>query len=364
MKYPKLNLSFREEVLFILSLLICLTSLVLWILCFTLPISLEFNIMMFSLALILWTFLAPKRLYKLPQWAGAIGILIFLGIISSALLDKNKYPLNGNFITSPREGSINAINRIIKEEDIVFLATRTLSLLLGLTPNESHGLLLPMEASYEEMRKQEGDYTSPLVASIIGLNNSNEHEALSFCGGECKKKEVALSSAVIFLHGVGGNWSLICWTQARTVNNLGMLAVCPSLGPLGMWGSDSGEKIVSRTIENIKSKGIKRIYLSGISAGAVGVAELAHKFQDQLDGVILLFGAHPDIDRTEIPTLLIYGANDERFTANIIEWVIKQREKKKPGLVYRKLDGGHFHIVKRPNEVTEIIETWLKERSS
>jgi len=181
------------------------------------------------------------------------------------------------------------------------------------------------------MRISEGHYTSPLFTSILGLNSVNKHDTLSFCGEGCKGKGNSHTSAVIHLHGFGGSWSLLCWNLSRPINELGMLMACPSLGPLGMWGSETGINIVKRTIEDLKQKGIQKIYLSGISAGAVGVAEMAKKFEDQIEGIILLFGAYPDIDLVETPTLLIYGNEDERFPAKLIQWVITQRQKKKPG---------------------------------
>lgn len=360
MKNGNFNQSFKQEILYIIPLLVCYASIALWVLSFTLSISFEFRIILFCVVLMLWRFLAPAKFYKLPKWMGVFAASILVAIIIWKILGENNNPQNGLLFKSPGGSQINPINRILKEEDVVYLSTRTLGLLYGLTSKESQGLLPSVEVNYEKMRNSEGDYTSPLLASVIGLNYGNSNDSLLFCGGECKEKKNEISSAVIFLHGVGGNWSLICWTLAKPLNDLGMLVVCPSLGPLGMWGSDSGEKIVVRTIEDLKKRGIKRIYLSGISAGAVGVGELAHKIEGELDGVILLFGAHPNIDLTAIPTLLIYGKDDERFPAKLIEWVIKQREKKKSGLHSYGIDGGHFEIVKNDKKIIELIKNWLE----
>ena len=130
-----------------------------------------------------------------------------------------------------------------------------------------------------------------------------------------------------------------------------------------MWGSKAGEAIVAQTIKELKVKhGAQKIYLSGISSGAVGAAQLAHKFAPDIEGAILLFGAHPDIDLTAMPTMLVYGADDERFPASAIEWVARQRELKKGGLTKVRLGAGHFQIVKDPNCITEIVGSWLQDQ--
>ena len=161
---------------------------------------------------------------------------------------------------------------------------------------------------------------------------------------------------------MGGNWSLLCWNISQVANKIQAKTVCPSLNALGAWSSYQGEKIVADIIRKLKSEGISKIYLSGLSAGAVGVAEFAHKYEADLAGVILLFGAHPDIDLTEKPTLLIYGKENERFPASLIDWVVKERNKKKPGLTSHSLESaGHFHIVKYPQEIISIIKNWLEK---
>jgi predicted esterase len=323
---------------------------------FLISLSLNLNtlsyVILACLTLVISAFIFPFSRGKCPRWIGVCAA-IFLTIITILNL---KSP-----IISPQNGTIVAgsLNNLSPEADLVYLASRTLPLLGGLSFKESRGLVPSIEKSYDVMFSEQGQFTSPLLSSLLSIPTFSSGEELSFCSDNCESQKGTPESVVIHLHGVGGNWSLLCWTVANAVAQSGHNTICPSLGPLGMWSSENGAKAVEQHISRLEAAGVKRIYLSGVSAGAVGVAEMAHRFGSRIDGLILLFGAHPDIDKTDVPTLFVYGNEDERFPPRMMEWVGNLRLRKTGKIDIKPVDGGHFYIVKEREKLESIIHDWF-----
>lgn len=120
----------------------------------------------------------------------------------------------------------------------------------------------------------------------------------------------------------------------------------------------------------LRSRGYRKLFLAGLSNGGVGATELAIRddLKDELDGVILLFGAHPHIERVTRPTLLVFGDADERFTPGYFRWLLAT-----PAATLRvdsgqikvqAVHGDHFYLLREPNKISSLLSDWIAGRIS
>src|SRR4029077_9562922 len=95
-------------------------------------------------------------------------------------------------------------------------------------------------------------------------------------------------SAVVFLHGFAGSFTLECWLVARAADAIGAITVCPATVLSGRWGDRDGERTLRATLDFLRARNIRRVYLAGLSNGAAGAAALAPRFAGSLAGLILI----------------------------------------------------------------------------
>lgn len=170
--------------------------------------------------------------------------------------------------------------------------------------------------------------------------------------------------AVIFLHGFGGNWSLLCFLFAQAVSPTGFHTVCPSTGVSGFWNEPEGIKIFSTTISHLKQQGFKHIYLAGLSNGALESSQIVKSFEDQLKGSIQLFGADIDSTQSKLPTLYIYGVFDERVPVDYLDEIVRQHKKNNIDITSHRLEADHFALLKEPEKVNQLVSDWLRNKQT
>lgn len=268
-------------------------------------------------------------------------------------------------VTSPRHGEllsvagarVVSVGDIVPERDLLAIGSRFLPLIAGLSLSEASDLLPAISMLYDAMGLERDRYTSPLIPSLVGLPLLFDSKVLTFLS-----QESALSKrAVVFLHGTGGNIGLLCWIISKGANAINADTYCPSLGALGMWGADRGREILRDLLATLSARGKSEIYLVGISAGAVGAAELVHEFESRLRGVALVSGAHPAIRGATLPVLFVYGQKDERFPPQLLAWIAKQSAQKNPAVTIAEVEGDHLLAIKRHEALLAIFAQWLRD---
>ncbi len=247
--------------------------------------------------------------------------------------------------------SSRVVDRLFDEGDVAVTATRLL-VGTGLIHDHDAPELVPaMTASYRRMRAVERDSPSPVVATYLGLQSPRDSDTLVI------EPMHEVRAGVIFLHGFAGNFTLPCWELARAVRALGVVTMCPSVGYRGDWWTSSGEATLTRTVAYAKARGIRHIYLAGLSNGGVGACRLAPRMQGTFEGLILISGADPRAPRVAVPVLVLQGRHDSMMPASL-----SRAYASRDGVRYVDLDAGHFAMLVRGEKAERAVATWLAEQ--
>ena len=166
-------------------------------------------------------------------------------------------------------------------------------------------------------------------------------------------------TGIVFLHGSGGNFTVQCWLMATAGDYIDAVTVCPSTEPSGSWWNSKGQSILQETLIYLQQRGVERIYLAGLSNGAIGASRLADQLKNNLEGLILISGADPNAAITELPVLVLHGKYDERIPVSIME---RYASAAGPTATYHLLEGDHFLLLKQVDQVQEVIIDWLRQQ--
>ncbi len=208
-------------------------------------------------------------------------------------------------MAAPSEGSSRIVGRLVDEADVAVAGTRVLTM-TGMLRDDAAVLTPAMQSAYVQMRAEEGDAPSPVVATYLGLQGPSGFDLIVL---EPEQRQPP-QGAMIFLHGFAGNFALPCWQMARAVARAGMVTACPSTSWRGDWWSPGGEAIVRRTVEILHARGFHRIVLAGLSNGGIGASRLAPRMRGTFAGLVLVSGVAADASPAGIPTLVVHGTHD------------------------------------------------------
>jgi hypothetical protein len=255
-------------------------------------------------------------------------------------------------VTGSEGGSARFVDRVVDESDLALAGTRAL-VASGMLHDDSKELTGAMRSAYVRMRAEQGDVPSPVAATYLGLERPSAFDVvvLDPPPGE------AVRGAVVFLHGFAGNFDLPCWQIAKAVSGLGVVTACPSTRWVGDWGSAAGAATLERTIAILRSRGIDRVVLAGLSNGGIGASELAPKMKGSFAGLILISGAEPGAPSPGIPTLVLHGKHD-----TMVEPEEGRAYAAAHGARYVEIDAGHFAMLVRAEQVDREIRSFVGAR--
>ncbi len=259
-------------------------------------------------------------------------------------------------IILPSGRSTRWIDRLVHERDIGLFGVQ-LAYLTGtaISPREHEGLMPALRAAYAAMDEAGATTSSPCLSTCLGRQNSGAFDAVVIepAGGRHSR------TAVVFLHGFGGSFTVQGWLVAQAAGRIGAVTVCPSVGWRGDWWTEDGQQTVRSTLDYLHARGVKRVYLAGLSNGAVGTCRLAPRLSTELAGLILISGADPHVPDAGLPVLALQGNADERMPAALACQATQQAGKRG---TYREFDGDHLLLAKRAPEVQEVLAAWLSEQ--
>ncbi len=254
--------------------------------------------------------------------------------------------------TLPGGTSSRWLGRIIDEQDASLLGARALIWTWRMTPDERERLPREMRAAYRELRAELGMFPSPVLDTMVGRQAPAGFDALVL-----EPRDNPSGTAVVFLHGYGGSFVLECWLVARAAQAIDAVTVCPATGFAGHWSGRDGERIVGATLDYLHGRGVRRIYLAGLSNGASGTAALAPRLAPSLAGLILISGAPATGTAAGLPALVVHGERDMTASALGARAFATRNHAR-----YAGLDGGHFVLLMRREETRAAIGGWLAER--
>lgn len=294
-------------------------------------------------------------------WMSQRSFLIILAGVALAFATiamRTMFPPAGtqmNLITLPSQSGPRLLNRILDEQDIVLFGAQVAPYLGSISPLEKNSLDAKFSQTFQEMGRQGVTPLSPFLTTYLNQQYPNEFDAILAEPGS----EISPKSGIIFLHGFGGNFTLQCWLVAKAGYQIDALTVCPSTGPSGVWWNSQGGSILQETFTYLQQRGVERIYLVGLSNGAIGASRLAEQYKDEIAGLILISGADPTAEMTELPVLLLHGKYDERIPASLMDQYASTAG---PNATYHLFEGDHFLLLKQADEVQKVIVEWLTNR--
>lgn len=177
---------------------------------------------------------------------------------------------------------------------------------------------------------------------------------------------------VVILHGMGGSGGN---TIPAWVNRLGedFIILCPSY-PMGAWWAKPAEDLVLQLIQEVQADypvDPNRIFLSGLSNGAIGAYMIGMFYPDLFAGLVPIASGitprymHFLVNLKNTPIYIIQGVNDPVFPIQLTRRVHKILTDMKYPVIYREHDkkgtahGGHF----LPEEEVPPLVEWMKNQN-
>lgn len=286
-------------------------------------------------------------------WGPRAAFLVVLGVVGFRVVAADRGATVAA-TTEPGDRPVRWTARVFPERDVALGGSALLLALDAMGPDEP-GLLDALRGGYDRMRRQEGPVPSAVVGTFLYGQTPAEHTVLRVAPASRFNPPEAV---VLFLHGFAGNVTLECWQVAQAANPVGLDVVCPSTGWRARWVDPDGRAIVDAAIERLRAQGVRRIYLAGLSAGAIGASRLVRGLD--VEGLVLISGASRQARPAPIPTLVLQGRRDPRTPPA-------------PARRYARLVGrratyeehpeaGHWLILSHHGWTTERLRRWLAAR--
>jgi hypothetical protein len=258
-----------------------------------------------------------------------------------------------NLVTLPSQSGPRLLSRLLDEEDVVLFGTQVAPYLGAISPLEKESLDVKFSQAFAEMKKQGVTPLSPFLTTYLNHQYPNNFDVLIAESDSGTGPKVG----IVFLHGFGGNFTLQCWLMARVGDQIDAITVCPSTGPTGAWWNSQGHAILRETISYLHQRGVERIYLAGLSNGAIGASRLAVQFKQDIAGLILISGADPNATMTGLPVLLLHGKDDGRIPVPVMEGYASAAG---DYASYHLFKGDHFLLLKQADQVQQVMIDWLR----
>ena len=262
-----------------------------------------------------------------------------------------------NLITLPGPSGPRLLNRILNEQDVVLFGAQVAPYLGAISPSEETSLDSKFSQTFNEMKIAGVTPLSPFLTTYLNQQHPTAFDALVAEPDSGTPPE----SGIIFLHGFGGNFTLQCWLIAQAGYSIDAVTVCPSTSPDGAWWNSDGQTILKETITYLHQRGVKRIYLAGLSNGGIGATRLADPFKKDLVGLILISGADPTAKITEMPVLVLHGKSDERIPVSMMGQYASAAGM---NAAYHLFEGDHFLLLKQADQVQKVMIEWLRQQES
>ncbi|NOK20616.1 alpha/beta hydrolase [Corallococcus carmarthensis] len=249
------------------------------------------------------------------------------------------------------------LNRLVDERDGTLLAAHALLLTRRLPASDTAGFIPALEAAFDRLSREEGTVATPAIATWLGLQSPDAFDTVVIT-----PEHPSSDTAVVMLHGYTGNFTVYCWQLARAARAISARTVCPSVGPQGDWWTDDGARTLERTLAWLKGQGIRRVYLGGLSNGAVGAHVLSSRVASagiELRGLVLIAGAQRRASTPPVPVLFVQGARDTMMPARIARDAAARLGRR---ATWFEVDSGHFAFLDRHAACEEAIRGWLLQQ--
>ena len=262
---------------------------------------------------------------------GTLGLLVFLGLARHTLAVRTP----GAEPTLGPEGTRGRVlTRLFEERDGAVLGARWMSVLLA--GRELGGLGGVFATHYPRMSADGVALGTAILPTYLGL----QREA-AFDLHVIDPRGPRRALEVVFLHGSGGSFSLLCWQVAIAVRDHGVRTSCPAMASSGDWAGRRGRPILEALLDQL---GERPLLIVGLSAGGLALSEMAPELvveHPNVVGLVLVSGTARDAEPTALPTLLLHGARDRMQSIETAEAYAVRA----PNARLVTLPSGHFALL-------------------
>jgi hypothetical protein len=283
---------------------------------------------------------------------GAVALALFAILLAVRMLGAADGMIR--MVTLPQGASSRWLGRVVDEQDVALAGARLLAMRWRLPPDEQKHLLPALREAYADMRRDDAFTPSPFFDTLLGRQTPGAFDTLVIEPRGEGRPASPVKTGVIFLHGYAGSYTLECWLVASAARAVGAVTVCPAKDFSGHWRGEAGEPIVRATLDYLHARGVRRVFLVGLSNGAVGASALAPRFVSSLAGLILISGAPAAGGNAGLPTLVVHGTEDPMASAAAARAFAARTQAS-----YAGFDGGHFVFLVRRAEARAAIANWL-----
>ena len=176
---------------------------------------------------------------------------------------------------------------------------------------------------------------------------------------------------IVVLHGLGGSGAntIPAWVERL---NKEFAVLCPTY-PMGAWWARHAEEMVLSLVDQLREQynlDSDRIFLAGLSNGAIGTYMIGMFYPDRFAGLIPIAGSitprymHFLVNLRNTPIYMIQGAHDPFFPIHLSRRIHKILFDMKYPVIYREhgekgqAHGGHFLP---ESEVPAMVE-WIRKQ--
>jgi len=177
---------------------------------------------------------------------------------------------------------------------------------------------------------------------------------------------------IVIMHGMGGSGANTIQKWIERLEDK-FVILCPTY-PMGAWWSKNAENFVLQLISEIRAKypiDPNRIFLSGLSNGAIGAYMIGMFYPDRFAGVVPIAGGITKrlmsflVNLNNTPMYVIQGEFDPMFPIELTRRTYKILSDFKSPVIYREhkergaAHGGHFLP---ESEVPALVEWFAKQK--
>lgn len=253
--------------------------------------------------------------------------------------------------TLPADSGASLLSRLYPEADGTLAAAGLLRTTGRLRDPQAHELSELLQQAYARTDPPAASFPTPAIATYLGLQSSTSFDTIVL---RPPPQRVAPDGAVVFLHGYAGSFYVYCWEMAQAAAAANLLTLCPSLGADGKWWLPQGDATLQATLDYAHRIGMNRVYLAGLSNGAVGASALAPKHQQRLAGLVLISGSGTTAP-PNLPVLMVQGSTDQMMPAAAARAYAAQSSR----IIYREVAGGHFVFLSAHERVRPLLAEFL-----
>ncbi len=262
---------------------------------------------------------------------GTLGLLVFLGM---ALLKLEERTPGAEPTLGPEGTRGRVLTRLFEERDGAVLGARWMSILLS--GRELGGLGGVLAAHYPRMSADGVALGTAILPTYLGLQREAAFD-LHVIEARGPRRPLEM----VFLHGSGGSFSLLCWQVAIAVRDHGVRTSCPAMASSGDWAGRRGRPILEALLDQL---GERPLLIVGLSAGGLALSEMAPELvveHPNVVGLVLVSGTARDAEPTALPTLLLHGARDRMQSIETAEAYAARA----PNARLVTLPSGHFALL-------------------